>query len=79
MNSKKARKLRRIAKSIATDPYGTTNVNVNVKSVESGRKVMSNDKGYIPEMVPVVTYTSVLNDGCARDIYHDLKKEETNA
>lgn len=75
MNSKTSRRLRAEAKAKATEKYGSSNQNVQVKAMNSGQMVM-NEKGvFVPEQVPVVTFTTVLNDGCARKIYKELKKE----
>ena len=76
MNSKKARQLRFIAKQAATEAYGFHNANVQVKSMKSGRIVMNESGVGVPEEVPVVTFTRILNDDCARKIYKELKKEE---
>lgn len=73
MNSKLARQLRSQAKEAATEEYATTNINVNVKTMNSGRKVMNDEGVYVDELVPVVTFTTILKDNSARKIYKQLK------
>lgn len=75
MNWKKARQLRREAEQRASKDYGTTNTKVDLKTRTNGKLVMNDRGAMVPEQVPVVTYTTVLNDGCSRKVYKTLKRE----
>jgi len=79
MNSKTARRLRFVAKQAALVPNKTTNENVQVKSVKSGRMVMNDSAAMVEEEVPVVTFTTKYVDDCPRKLYKELKKEQANA
>jgi len=74
LNGKQARALRKIAAEYAEDPAETTNINVQVRTRESGKRVQNDDGVWVNEQVPVVTYTQVHLNGTARQQYKGIKK-----
>lgn len=73
MNSKKARKLRRLANIAASVPYSRDKINIDVKSVESGGLIRRGDQ-YVPKIVPKTTWQEVVVSDCTRGLYKKLKK-----
>ena len=74
MNQRKLRALRKQAREEATET-GFTNTNIQVKPVKSGRMVMNSTGIFVPEMVPVTTFTAVNKKGSYKQIYKQLKRE----
>ncbi len=75
MNQKKAKALRKLAASIATEADSTTNENINLKQIKTNKLVM-NDKGiYVNEIFPLVVFNTMWNKNGPKAIYKQLKHE----
>ena len=75
MRNKVAKRLRKEAAALATEPYETTNENIDMKIIKTGRLVINDAGEYVEEQYPKIVFNTMMNKGCARKIYQGIKKE----